>query len=268
MNEEWQPILYEDFEISFPGFKLLRLALNQHMPRVEKLRTHDHDHGQFLVYLRGYGVQHLGERSLEVRRGTVLSIPPRQVHRFVKERQLRPVCLVIDFQTPDQDDWPSDAILGSEELTRLEGWLVELHPISKSAPRSLEGASLVLAITSFLKKALERNQRFGEGPVSLRVRRCVESRGFEQLRPGEIARELGRSLDHLNRILRAESGKTVGDVIAHVRLAEAQRLLRNGKDPIGDVGSLVGIDDQNYFARWFRQQTGQSPSRWRSAAGG
>ena len=34
---------------------------------------------------------------------------------------------------------------------------------------------------------------------------------------------------------------------------------------IGDIATLVGMDDQNYFTRWFRKQTGQTPSRWRAA---
>jgi AraC family transcriptional activator of pobA len=32
---------------------------------------------------------------------------------------------------------------------------------------------------------------------------------------------------------------------------------------VGDVAEAVGMLDQNYFARWFRQQTGRVPSAWR-----
>ena len=46
---------------------------------------------------------------------------------------------------------------------------------------------------------------------------------------------------------------------------EATRLLRGSDRSIGDIATLVGMDDQNYFTRWFRKQTGQTPSRWRAA---
>ena len=78
-----------------------------------------------------------------------------------------------------------------------------------------------------------------------------------------MASELGYQRDHLNRILKRESGLTLGQHRAQVRLGEAKRLL--GKQlAIGEVGSRVGFDDQNYFARWFRAQTGLSPSSWRA----
>jgi len=31
---------------------------------------------------------------------------------------------------------------------------------------------------------------------------------------------------------------------------------------VADVAEAVGVLDQSYFARWFRRQTGQPPSRW------
>ena len=37
MSDEMQPILLEDLKIALPGIVLRRVALNRHMPRVEKL---------------------------------------------------------------------------------------------------------------------------------------------------------------------------------------------------------------------------------------
>jgi AraC-like DNA-binding protein len=65
--------------------------------------------------------------------------------------------------------------------------------------------------------------------------------------------------------LRLEGGVAAGELVRRERLERAGQLLRNTDRPIGEVGSAVGIDDQNYFARWFRIHTGQTPSRWRSA---
>jgi AraC family transcriptional activator of pobA len=97
------------------------------------------------------------------------------------------------------------------------------------------------------------------------VKSVATRHGFSGLSPGLVAASLGRSLDHLNRNLRAESGITLGGLLNELRLAEATRLLRGSDAEIGAVAEAVGMDDQNYFSRWFRRLTGQTPTRWRAA---
>ena len=101
MAEEFRPVLLEDIAITWPGFVLRRMALNRHMPRVEKFGEHVHDHSQVLLYLGGRGVQRVGDSDLAVGRGTALRIPPGVPHRFRRERRLRPVCLAVDFDGGD-----------------------------------------------------------------------------------------------------------------------------------------------------------------------
>lgn len=51
MPKEFQPILLENLQIRWSGFRIRRIALNQHMPRVERLGEHVHRHSQILLYL-------------------------------------------------------------------------------------------------------------------------------------------------------------------------------------------------------------------------
>src|SRR6056297_3103722 len=99
MKEEFRPILLEDFPIEWPEFSIRRVALNQHMPRVEKFSEHRHEVNQALLYLRGYGTQHIGEEVLPVERGSLIVIPAGERHRFEKSGHRRPVCLAIDFES-------------------------------------------------------------------------------------------------------------------------------------------------------------------------
>ncbi len=48
-----------------------------------------------------------------------------------------------------------------------------------------------------------------------------------------------------------------------VRLEQARQLLTATDKPVGEIGHLVGIPDQGYFARLFRKQVGQSPLAYR-----
>lgn len=265
-REELQAILLEDFEIRWPGFRLRRVALNQHMPRVEKLSRHVHDYYQILLYLRGYGIQHLAGRPIPVQRGSALFVPPGCEHRFVKERTLRPVCLAIDFETEEAlAGWREECRLSSAQLARIEKWLVDLHEVERADPSSLQSASLVLRLFAELERELRRKEAPGLGPVRDGVDRIIEREGLIGITPGKVADCFGCSLDHLNRQLRLEGGATAGELVRRRRLERAGQLLRTTDRSIGEVGSAVGIDDQNYFARWFRIHTGQTPSRWRSA---
>jgi AraC family L-rhamnose operon transcriptional activator RhaR len=104
-----------------------------------------------------------------------------------------------------------------------------------------------------------------EGPVASVVRSLATRQGLAELTPGGVASVLGRTLDHLNRQLRAEAGTTTGGLLNRLRLDEASRRLRESEQSIGEIAAAIGMDDQNYFARWFRRQTGQTPTRWRAA---
>jgi AraC-like DNA-binding protein len=95
-----------------------------------------------------------------------------------------------------------------------------------------------------------------------RVERLLETKDGPEVSLEDIAKLTGYQHDHLNRLLRAECGLTLGQLRSRIRLKRAVALLAD-KVPVQEVGEKVGILDPNYFARWFRQQTGVSPSSWR-----
>ncbi|MCB1203354.1 MAG: helix-turn-helix domain-containing protein [Verrucomicrobiae bacterium] len=266
-KREFQPILLENLRIRWPGFTIRRVALNQHMPRVERLGEHVHRFAQMLLYLRGEGRQHLGGQAMPVERGTVLVIPPGRPHRFEKTRPVRPICLVIDFESEKTLDWSGRAVMGARDLAAIERWLLALHEQQRSHDDfSIQTAALILRLLARLERAVNGNKNsVPEGPVAASVRSIVSRRGFNALTPGNVAADLGRTLDHLNRQLHAETGATTGGLLNQLRLDEATRLLQRSDGSVGDIAAAVGMDDQNYFSRWFRKQTGQTPTRWRAA---
>jgi len=241
------------------------------MPRVERFGEHVHRFGQILLYLRGAGVQHLGGKGVPIGRGSLLVIPPGTSHRFEKLKQVRPICLVIDIDTVDPLRWEEESCVSSADLAHIEKWLIALHGLHRRGRKeedgcSIQTAALILQILATLQSVAEGNlAEPSGGPVSLAVRRVIEPDAFSPITPGEVARRLGRSLDHLNRQLRVECGLTMGELINRAKLSVCFELLRGTRRSIGEIASAVGMDDQNYFTRWFRKQTGQTPTRWRLA---
>jgi AraC family transcriptional regulator, transcriptional activator of pobA len=77
-----------------------------------------------------------------------------------------------------------------------------------------------------------------------------------------VAKETGYQPDYLNRKLKRETGVGLRALRDRLRLEAAQQCLRSDAS-IADAAARAGFEDPNYFARWFRKQTGATPSDWR-----
>lgn len=76
----------------------------------------------------------------------------------------------------------------------------------------------------------------------------------------DIARQVYLSKRHLNRLLKAECGMSVKEVLIEMRLQEAYRILQT--EPgivIKDVAFRIGYNKPSYFSKIFRQRFGISP---------
>ena len=79
----------------------------------------------------------------------------------------------------------------------------------------------------------------------------------------DYAARLGLSRNYLNRLVKHATGTSAGEWIDHARLNRAKRLLRDTQLPVIDIAAAAGLDDQSYFARFFKRHTGMTPSAFR-----
>ena len=267
------PLLLEDLEIATPGLSVLRLCLNRHLPETKWVEPHRHSYAQVLAYLSGSGWQSIEGERVPVSSGRVIGIPAGVAHAFVKEKARSPLCLVVDVKTEHRAlATTRSRILNAEaraEIQRCLSWLAKQQQPGHESLRVRE-AGVVLQVAGLLVETLatgEGNrvssdrgtpQRFAN-----RVRKDLAACDAEGWTPVEIADRFGIQRDHLNRLLKEECGLTLGQLIAEHRLDRARRGLEKSDREIQEVGASVGILDRNYFARWFRKQTGLSPSAWR-----
>lgn len=73
----------------------------------------------------------------------------------------------------------------------------------------------------------------------------------------------GFSKYHLCRIFKKYTGFTLNDYITQLRLERAKELLTTTALPANKIGTIVGINDENYFYRLFRKHIGVSPQKYR-----
>jgi AraC-like DNA-binding protein len=251
----WSPLLVQKIEIHALGFVLRKLQLNRH--RDAEVAPHNHPYHQLVLYLSGEGVQILRDRRVDARAGDLFIIPPTVDHGFAMSGSSRPLCLVLDYERRG----------GTRVMHRHlpQQALNELHALLARVPTK---GSLTLSdypsVLSVVARLLEppRAEEFPPlaepSPLVVRVRESLRSE-----KPlAEIARESGYVRDALTRRLKREHGLGLRGLRDQERLQIAQAALRE-LPGIGAAAAKAGFDDPNYFARWFRKQTGLTPSAWR-----
>ncbi|MCB1063459.1 MAG: helix-turn-helix domain-containing protein [Verrucomicrobiae bacterium] len=271
-------LLLEDLEIVAPGVTVLRLCLNRHLPETNWVKAHRHDFAQVLLYLSGSGWQSIEGDRIPVSTGRVIGIPAGVDHAFVKEKARSPLCLVIDLKTDAVElASASSTLLSAEaqsEIQRCLSWLVRQKSSESDSGGVVRECGVVLQVTGLLIDSLGRsnrpsdsrsdrggagNQRFTE-----KARKFLATRAPEHWTGEAMASAFGMQRDHLNRLIKQECGLTTGQLIAENRLEQARRGLVETDREIQEIASAIGMEDRNYFARWFRKQTGLTPSAWRS----
>lgn len=68
---------------------------------------------------------------------------------------------------------------------------------------------------------------------------------------------------HLTRVVKEVSGKTVGEFIDEMVIAEAKILLDLPSLTIGEISSQLNFNNQFSFSKFFKNHTGLSPSQFR-----
>jgi AraC family cel operon transcriptional repressor len=84
--------------------------------------------------------------------------------------------------------------------------------------------------------------------------------------PHELAALAGKSVEHVNRVVRQTLGKTTTQLVNDLRLRFAARELRMTWRPILDIALDCGMSHQGYFYRHFRQRYNCTPRQYRLRA--
>ncbi|MBT1704034.1 AraC family transcriptional regulator [Chryseosolibacter indicus] len=76
----------------------------------------------------------------------------------------------------------------------------------------------------------------------------------------EYANELGVAQNHLNDTVKTITGKSAGQLIRQQLVSYATACLKNSNETIAEIAYRFGFEDPSYFARFYKSQTGTSPS--------
>lgn len=80
----------------------------------------------------------------------------------------------------------------------------------------------------------------------------------------DFAEKLSVHVNHLNRALKAATGKTTSHHIAERLTNEAKALLKHSNWNIAEISYCLGFEEAAHFNNFFKKQTATTPSAFRS----
>ena len=145
---------------------------------------------------------------------------------------------------------------GMREITRLN--LPDRQMLMK---RLLE---FLLRMLSHYRKS-KLNEPGGDKQVSARFHNDLNQHFREHRDVGFYAAQACLSTKHFSAVVKQETGHTAAYWIHHQVVAEAKMLLHIRHDlTVQAVADLLGFEDQATFSRYFRRETGLSPTDFRT----
>lgn len=283
-----------DLEPQFP----FTIKLYSFVPVGDSFPMNWHERLEIFVPLAGKGRFRMGDRVLDFEAGDILVVDNLKLHGLVEFRGRDRRAMTITFN--------SDLIynLGSP-LTDFV-YLVPFHcqgedlcPVVRSSDpeaASIQGVMEHLVLCYFDK---DRGRYAQAGCkaylLELLFHLSVHFQGAEiaqseYMKQQERSRRLGQLFDYLQqhydrgitvrqaasmvgmsdsrfmRFFKQATGTTFISYVTQVRLAHACELLRSTDLSVGEIAARVGVPDQAYFDRKFRQHFHTSPRSMRAQA--
>ncbi|MBV8256094.1 MAG: AraC family transcriptional regulator [Chitinophaga sp.] len=149
-------------------------------------------------------------------------------------------------------------------------WLSQLVQLMEEE-LTMKNASLEVAIgvfRPFLQKIIASAAE-GHGnmtratEISLHFRELVQQHHLKQRQVSYYAQKLNITENYLNKVVKQATGKPPKQWINEVNILHSQILLQDGGRDISSVAFELNFQSPNYFARLFRQVTGESPTNYK-----
>ncbi|MDQ0322354.1 AraC family transcriptional activator of pobA [Pararhizobium capsulatum DSM 1112] len=235
---------------------------------------------QILYIAAGSGDAVFGGKAYALSPGTIVTVPPDARHGFRFSSDIDGfvfTILVSHLQMGPSGRNTFAAWLSEPRVTALtesvDGSYIEetLRRLADAASQRHAPAELCAAyLTTVLRLAAGMHADNGNqscaGENERRMERLAEliHQHFRDHKPASFyAAAIGLSPTHLNRIVKAATGRSTHMLIEEKLLQEAKRELLFTRLPVQAIGYRLGFSDPAYFSRFFLQHAGMPPLQWR-----
>ncbi|MEK6794885.1 MAG: AraC family transcriptional regulator [Spirochaetota bacterium] len=245
---------------------------------------HAHRTFEFSVVLDGGMTYHAGGCDIVCGPGDGIIIPADMRHGWSVSGQFAVVfgfMLFISHRGGGADTFRENTVRRNYFLGRnpsTGGVIDRIISAVRERPPYLDETVLCLSRESYLElfKTLVPEQTPSAGvndrttPRNDDSRNIVEAINFSihdnmhrHIRPIEISRYVGLSLNRINTLLKDRHQLPLGQMIIDKKISFACALLSDTNQQINEIAHAIGMTDIGYFCRMFRKKKGVSPTDYR-----
>lgn len=229
-------------------------------PGTKSYPLHQHPDWEIMYYLKGEGYLATKTGNIAFRPGTIIIVPPQNIHGSVSEDGFVNISIGGDFGHL----FVFDSIMVQQDNSNKDGErLSKLIFDNRSADAEYLSA-LYNAYAHFLLKNVSFEKR-----INVEIGRIIEEITSSFFDPNFDVTDLLNKSSYAEDYIRAEFKKAVAlspiDFLTKTRIAHAKKLFEiyGSTLSVSDVAYACGFVDPIYFSRRFKQLTGVSPSGYK-----
>ena len=249
-----------------------------------EIKQHRHEHFFQLLQIRsGTGDAMIRETHCRLEPGMLVFVPEKVSHgfRFSRDIDGQVITILTDhlplyagdghnlrqfISKPHLLQWPANDGDGDYVMATLNRIERELATGFGARYGLVESC---LAITLALASSLEATAHQEDAAASrdiARIARLNQLIGMhyrEHLPVEFYAKELGVSVTHLNRITKAQTSRTMNELLSDKIISQAKRDLVFTFLTAQEIAYALGFADPAYFTRFFAREAGETPRQFR-----
>ncbi|MBI3519703.1 MAG: helix-turn-helix domain-containing protein [Bacteroidetes bacterium] len=241
--------------------------------------AHKHDFFLTVLFTKGSGTHEIDFHTYDIKPGTVFMMTPGQMHHWVLSKDIDGY---VFFHTRDFYDkgftvasvldYPFFSSMHNPPLISLKKKTAEsLSLVFKSIVEEYQQKellkfekihALITLIYIELTRHYQATTQIENETYLLKLRKLelyIDAHFKTKKYPHEYASLMNISEKHLNRISKECLNKTTSELIAERIVLEAKRMLIHSKHTVSEVAAELGYDDNSYFSRFFKKNSGKTP---------
>ncbi|MBS0031681.1 helix-turn-helix domain-containing protein [Chitinophaga sp. 22321] len=281
MKKDKQPVItsyrLEDILV-VPGMKIdvhyKMTGKGHHHAHVDLTQAHRHEYYTLAVSGNQHSRHMVDFRQVNMPPHSVFLLSPWQVHLpqdVLEAADIYLISFTPDFLPPGAPALPvcmekaltpdADAF---KEIWWLCAQLLREFNERKALQEQVLQHYLAVLLTLFTRYLPENAASNPLQPVLLRqYRSLMEIHLLSWSSCGDYAKALHVTADHLNEVVKQETGQTASALLAARRILEAKRMLLHSTHGIKEIAWYLQFNEVTYFNRFFKQHTGETPLAFR-----
>lgn len=247
--------------------------------------AHRHSFYHLVYFTKGAGLQHIDFKAYPVLPGLIYFMTPGQVHSWSFTEEVDGYIINFSdsyfgsyFSNPQYlqnfnffDELSTDAvyILPAHARGIMIGLFEDILVEGKDPGPFHEDMVRITMLNIFiqvsramdLKHPVQNNAHNQKLLISFK--KLIEAHFMKLRFPKQYAELLYITPNHLNALTNDLLGISAGQLIRERIILEAKRLLINMDLSVSDISNKLSFNDESYFIKFFKKQTGFTPNKFR-----